>query len=68
MPAGQRFTIHVRNLDPTAEEFDSSDLKVEKVIGGKGEGTIHIHPLAPGRYNFMGEYHEATARGVVVAK
>lgn len=68
VPAGQRFTIHVRNLDPTAEEFDSSDLKVEKVIGPNGEGTIHIHPLAPGRYKFMGEYHESTARGVVIAK
>lgn len=68
VPAGQRITIHVRNLDSTAEEFDSATLKVEKVIGPNGEGTIHIHPLAPGRYEFMGEYHSSTARGAVVAK
>ncbi|MBV9756876.1 MAG: cupredoxin domain-containing protein [Alphaproteobacteria bacterium] len=68
VPARQPVTIHVRNLDPTPEEFDSSALKVEKVIGGNGEGTIHVHPLAPGRYDFMGEYHSSTARGVVVAK
>jgi hypothetical protein len=68
VPAGQATMLHVRNLDPTAEEFDSSALKVEKVIGGNGAATIRLRPLAPGRYNFMGEYHESTARGVVVAK
>src|SRR5579862_3379516 len=68
VPAGQAAVIHIRNLDATAEEFDSSALKVEKVIGGHGEGTIHVRPLAPGRYEFMGEYHPGTARGVVVAK
>jgi plastocyanin len=68
VPAGQAAMLHVRNLDPTAEEFDSSALKVEKVIGGNGEATIRLRPLAPGRYNFMGEYHSSTARGVVVAK
>lgn len=68
VPAGQPVIIHVRNQDATAEEFDSSALKVEKVIGGHGEGLVHVHPLAPGRYPFMGEYHESTAHGVVVAK
>ena len=68
VPAGQAVVIHVRNLDPTAEEFDSSALKVEKVIGGHGEGLVHVHPLAAGRYEFVGEYHPGTARGVVVAK
>lgn len=68
VPAGQPVVIHVRNLDATAEEFDSSALKVEKVIGGHGEGLVHVRPLAPGRYEFMGEYHPGTARGVVVAK
>ena len=68
VPAGQAAMLHVRNLDPTAEEFDSSALKVEKVIGGNGEATIRLRPLAAGRYNFMGEYHSGTARGVVVAK
>lgn len=68
VPAGQPVVIHVRNLDATAEEFDSPALKVEKVVGAHGEGLVHVRPLAPGRYEFMGEYHPATARGVVVAK
>jgi len=68
VPAGRRAVIHLRNLDPTAEEFDSSALRVEKVVGGHGEGTVRLQPLSPGSYKFMGEYHPGTAQGVVVAK
>lgn len=68
VPAGRPVELHIKNLDATAEEFDSSALKVEKVIAGRGEGVVHIRPLAPGRYPFMGEYHEKTARGLVIAR
>ncbi len=60
--------IRLSNTDATAEEFDSTALKVEKVVAGKGTGDVHIRPLAPGRYPFMGEYHSATAQGVVIAQ
>ena len=68
VPAGHRVAIHIKNMDATAEEFDSSALKVEKVIAGGASGTVHLHPLAPGRYKFEGEYHEKTAQGVVIAQ
>ena len=60
--------ITITNRDATAEEFDSTSLKVEKVVAGNSSGNIRIRALAPGRYPFMGEYHSATAQGVVVAK
>jgi len=66
--AGQPVTLHVRNEDATPEEFDSDDLKVEKVIAGHGAGTVRLRPLKPGTYRFKGEYHEDTARGTVVAE
>ncbi|MDR3375194.1 MAG: cupredoxin domain-containing protein [Ancalomicrobiaceae bacterium] len=68
VPAGKAFAIVVKNEDDAAEEFDSDDLHVEKVIAAKSSGTIHIKPLKPGSYKFSGEYHEATAKGVVIAK
>ncbi len=68
VPANQRFQIKLTNEDATPDEFDSHDLRVEKVIGGGQTGIIRIQPLVPGRYMFMGEYHAATARGVVTAK
>jgi Cupredoxin-like domain len=60
--------IALTNKDPTAEEFDSTALKVEKVVAGNSKGNVRIRALAPGRYPFMGEYHAATAQGVVVAE
>ncbi len=60
--------IALTNKDPTAEEFDSTALKVEKVVAGHSKGNVRIRALAPGRYPFMGEYHAATAQGVVVAE
>ncbi|MCE7029508.1 cupredoxin domain-containing protein [Jiella avicenniae] len=68
VPANQRFQIELTNADATPDEFDSHDLRVEKVVGGGQTGIIRIQPLVPGRYMFMGEYHAATARGVVTAK
>lgn len=60
--------ITMTNKDATAEEFNSTSLKVEKVVAGNSSGNIRIRALAPGRYPFMGEYHSATAQGVVVAQ
>src|SRR3974390_714984 len=68
VPANQRVTLTVVNEDATPEEFDSSALKVERVVGGKSKGVVRIGPLKPGRYPFVGEYNEATAKGVVIAE
>ena len=67
VPANQPALITLSNGDEAAEEFDSTALKVEKVVPGHETGNVRIRPLAPGRYPFMGEYHADTARGVVIA-
>jgi hypothetical protein len=56
------------NDDDSADEFDSSALKIEKVVPGHDKGNIRLRALAPGKYPFMGEYHAATAQGIVIAK
>jgi plastocyanin domain-containing protein len=66
--ANQPAMITMVNKDGTAEEFDSADLKVEKVVAGNQSGNIRIRALKPGTYKFMGEYHAATAQGVVIAQ
>ena len=68
VPAGKKVRLTVENRDAAAEEFDSDDLRVEKVIPGKGKGIVWLGPLRPGEYKFTGEYNAKTARGVVVAK
>jgi len=66
--ANTPIVITLTNKDATAEEFDSTALKVEKVVAGGDTGDVHIRPLEPGRYPFMGEYHASTAQGFVIAQ
>lgn len=68
VPTGKRMVLIVRNEDTTPEEFDSSALQIEKVITGGTYATIWLHPLGPGRYPFMGEFHPDTAQGVVISE
>ena len=68
VPAGKKVKLVIDNRDATAEEFESHDLKVEKVIPAKSKGTVFIGPLKAGEYKFVGEFNEKTAKGVIVAK
>ena len=68
IPANKRVQITVVNEDPTPEEFESHEMKVEKVIPGKSKAVVRVGPLKPGRYPFFGEFHEATAKGTLVAE
>jgi hypothetical protein len=68
IPANKRVQITVVNDDATPEEFESKEMKVEKVIPGKSKGVVRVGPLRPGRYPFFGEFHEATAKGTLIAE
>lgn len=68
VPAGKPVTLTIKNEDAMPEEFDSSALKLEKVIAGGHSATVRLRPLDAGRYPFVGEYHADTARGVVIAE
>jgi plastocyanin len=68
VPSGKKIKLLVENQDATPEEFESHTLNREKVITGTASATIYIGPLAPGRYPFIGEFHEATAQGVIIAQ
>ena len=68
IPAGKKVKLLIDNRDATPEEFESHDLKIEKVIPGKTKATVFVGPLKPGEYKFVGEFNEKTAKGVIVAK
>lgn len=65
---GTRVKLTVNNLDATAEEFESKSLNVEKVVAGNASAIVRLKPLAKGSYSFVGEYHEDTAKGVLVVE
>lgn len=68
VPSGEKVKLLIENQDATPEEFESHSLNREKVIAGHGKTTIYIGPLKSGRYPFIGEFHETTAQGVIIAQ
>ena len=68
IPAGQKIKILIENQDPSPEEFESYELNREKVIAAHGKVIVYVGPLNPGTYQFMGDFHQDTARGAIVAQ
>ena len=68
VPAGKRFRLEVSNEGKTAMEFESRELKQEKVIPPGKKATLTINALKAGEYKFVDEFHEKTGQGKVVAK
>jgi len=68
VPAGVRVILTVDNQDPTPEEFESLELKVEKVVLGRSKAKVQFGPLEAGSYLYVGEFNQKTARGVVTAE
>ena len=68
VPAGQKIALTVKNNDSTPEEFESTELRREKVVPGGEQITVYIGPLKPGKYEFFGDFNPKTARGHIIAK
>lgn len=68
VPAGKRFRLEVHNQGKSAIEFESRDLRQEKVIAPGGKATVTINDLKAGEYRFFDEFHEKTGQGRIVAR
>jgi hypothetical protein len=68
VPAGVKFKLIVKNEDSTAEEFESFQLNREKLVPPGQEVPVFLGPLDEGQYEFFGDFHQDTARGVLIAK
>jgi hypothetical protein len=66
-PADKPITLRIKNLDAKAMEFESSSLRVEKVVAASSEGIISVRALKPGRYEFYDDFNEK-ARGALIVQ
>ena len=66
--ANEPFVLVVTNKDKTAEEFESKVLKIEKVVPPGQTLKIRVRALKPGTYPFVGDFHQATAKGRIIAE
>ena len=68
VPANTKFRLLIKNEGPGAEEFESVELKKEKVLAPGASSFLIFQPLKLGSYKFFGEFHPDTAQGRIVAK
>jgi len=67
VPANQAIIVTVTNEDDTPEEFESTSLKVEKIVAPKSSIKLRVKGLPPARYEFYGEYNP-TAKGTLIVE
>ena len=68
VPANTPWVLIIKNNDATPEEFESHELKREKIIPANGQIRINFGALKEGTYHFFGEFNPKTAKGTVVVK
>ena len=68
VPANTKFRLLIKNEGPGPEEFESHELRKEKVLAPGVQSFLIFQPLKPGSYPFFGEFHPDTAQGRLVAK
>jgi hypothetical protein len=68
VPANTKFRLLIKNEGPGPEEFESIELRKEKVLAPGASSFLIFQPLKPGTYKFFGDFHPDTAQGRFVAK
>lgn len=68
VPAKKRFKIIIKNTGNVPAEFENLSLRVEKVLGPGVQSFVVIHPLKPGTYHFIDEFHLDKAGFDIISK
>ena len=66
--ANAPFILAITNKDKDEEEFEVSSLRIEKIVPGGKTLQLKMPALKPGTYQFIGDFHEKTAKGRIVAE
>ena len=66
-PADRPISFRIKNLDGKAMEFESTSLRVEKVVAAGTEGVVNVRALKPGRYEFFDDFNDK-ARGALTVQ
>jgi hypothetical protein len=68
VPANKRFQLELRNAGDTPAEFESSELRKEKVLAPKTTSILVFRTLDPGEYPFFDDFHPDAPKAVLVAR
>ena len=67
VPAGQKIELHVKNERASASEFESFELRREKIVPAGEQVIVYVGPLRPGTYDFFDDFNPTT-RGHLTAR
>jgi hypothetical protein len=68
VPANRRILLELSNVGKTPAEFESKELRKEKVLAPGATSTLVIRTLDPGEYDFFDDFHPEAPPAVLVAK
>lgn len=66
VPAGQKIELVIKNERSAASEFESSDLRREKVVSPGQQISVYVGPLRTGPYEFFDDFHPQTRGHLIV--
>ena len=68
VPANQPFKVRVSSAEKSPIEFESFELRRERVIRPGETITVNMPGLTPGTYKFFDDFHRDTPQGEIVVK
>ena len=68
VPANKPFKIEIHNTGTTPAEFESLELRKEKVVAPGAVSFVVIKRVSKGEYKFFDDFHPNTPQVTVVAK
>ncbi|VFU08957.1 Cupredoxin-like domain-containing protein [Methylocella tundrae] len=68
VPANTRFKLELRNTGDTPAEFESAELRKEKVLAPNSTSILVFRTLDPGEYQFFDDFHPDAPKAVIIAK
>ena len=64
-PAGEVFELEVENFGPGVEEFESTAMRIEKILLSGKSSVFRVGPLKSGSYDMFGDFHPDSCRGTL---
>lgn len=68
VPAKTIIRIKITNTGTEPAEFESTQLRKEKVLAPGASSVVVIAPLKPGSYTFFDDFHLSHPKGEIIAK
>lgn len=68
VPAKRRFRLDLHNVGKEPAEFESKELRKEKVLAPGASSILVIRTLDPGEYEFFDDFHLDAPPAVLVVK